>query len=42
MSKLASSEVTYNNKIYIKDQINLLNQREKRFEKRTNIHSRFT
>jgi len=33
MSKLASSEVTYNNKIYIKDQINLLNQRQKDLRK---------
>ena len=33
MSKLAFSEVTYNNKIHIKDQINLLNQRQKYLKK---------
>ena len=33
MSKLDSSEVTYINKIHIKDQINLLNQRQKDLRK---------
>jgi len=33
MSKFASSEVTYNNEINIKDQIHLLNQRQKDLKK---------
>lgn len=33
MSKFASSEVTYKNKINIKDQIHLLNQRQKDLKK---------
>ena len=33
MSKLDASEVTYINKIHIKDQINLLNQRQKDLRK---------
>ena len=33
ISKLSCSEVTYNNEIHIKDQINLLNQRQKSLKK---------
>lgn len=33
MSKFTSSEVTYNNEINIKDQIHLLNQRQKDLKK---------